>query len=175
MSASIVFSCVVDHHPRFTRQAILWVSSLLTLANQNRESLLVHLTSDCGVEVRKIFQHLGVETQEVTSFDARHPASNKLQQLESTALAAADYVVLCDCDLTFCEDISGCITGENMRAKIVDIANLSVDHWRRIFLTAGLPLPPVSARSSFDNAETVPSYCNGGLLVLPQRVFGQLR
>jgi len=111
----------------------------------------------------------------VTPFDVRHAHSNKLTQLESEDLQAADFVVLSDCDIAFCEDISPWISGDSLRAKVVDIANFSIDHWQRIFSAAQLPLPKSRVASTFDHRETLSSYCNGGLLILPQPVFQQLR
>lgn len=165
----------MDQSPKFAHQASIWASSLLSYANQESDSIVIHAVNQCNPNYQRFFDSLGVKTQSVKPFDYRHPHSNKLVQLESWLLQSADYVVLCDCDIAFCESISSWITGDSIRAKVVDAASLSLDHWERIYSSANLQLPTSRVKSTFDNLETLPTYCNGGLLIIPQPIYQALR
>src|SRR5271166_3468885 len=113
---NVRFSCVMDQHPRFVQQALIWAASLLTYAGQEPDTLLIHCVDGLDPKYKKIFDSWEVETRVVQRFDSRHPYSNKLTQLESVPLHSADYVVLCDCDMAFCGSISPWITGDSIRA-----------------------------------------------------------
>ena len=171
----VMYSCVIDEQPKFAHQAFAWVASLLANTNQKADLLLVHFVNDCHPSYKRLFNSWGVQTRSVKPFDSRHPHSNKLTQLESEPLQAADYLVLCDCDLAFCEDISPAITGDAVRAKVVDLANLSLNHWQQIFSAAHVPFPTEKTKATFDHQATLSLYCNGGLLILPQAIYQSLR
>ncbi len=160
---------------RFAYPARLWAVSLLNYGGQTPAALAIHLTDTCSPGCRRLFEAAGLPTQVVRPFDARHPHSNKLTQLESPLLQSADYVVLCDCDIVFCDDITPVVSGPALRARIAGYANLGMADWERLFSAAGLPLPVERARAAFDGCETIPAYCNGGLLVVPQPIFQRLR
>lgn len=172
---SVVYSCVMDQSPRFAYEAFVWASSLLSYAGQDCDSIIVHPVNQLDPIYQRLFNSLRIKSEIVFPFDARHAHSNKLAQLESKLLQSADYIVLCDCDTVFCESIETWVTGDSVRAKIVDVASLSMKHWRRIFSVAHLPLSASTARSSFDGLETLPTYCNGGLVIIPQPIFQSLR
>src|SRR5947208_858660 len=107
MPVKIVYSCVVDQNPRSAHQAFIWASSLLGYGGQEPESLVVHIVRDCHPNYKALFDSMGVRTVLVEPFDPGHRHSNKLTQLtqlDSEASGSADYVVLCDCDIAFCED-----------------------------------------------------------------------
>ena len=169
------FSCVVDQHPKFGRQAFVWALSLLTYGGAETDSLVIHTVGEYCGEYRKVFDDWGIETRIVTAFDLRHPNSNKLAQLESEALQSADYVVLCDCDISFSNDIHSWIGGSSIRARIASYNGLPWVRWERLFDAAGLTLPLGSVMALLDGKETLPTYCNGGLYILPQAIFQALR
>lgn len=169
MPVKTVYSCVVDQNPRSAHQAFIWASSLLGYGGQVPESLVVHIVRDCHPNYKEIFDSMGVRTVLVEPFDPGHH-SNKLIQLDSETSRSADYVVLCDCDIAFCEDISPYMVGDAIRATVNNDTTLSLDDWRRIFNDANLPFPTLEAGS-----KTVPVYGSGGLLVLPQKITQDLR
>jgi hypothetical protein len=169
------FSCVVDQHPKFGRQAFVWAASLLTYGGADSHSLVIHTVGEYHGEYRKIFDAWGIETQLVQPFDPRHPNSNKLAQLESGALHSADYVVLFDCDIAFCGDISCWISGDAIRARVASSAGLPPRRWVKVLTAAELPIPEVWVEAMVSQASTLPSYVNGGFYVIPQVVFQQLR
>jgi hypothetical protein len=171
---NIKFSCVVDNPPKFAKQALTWAASLLTYGEQGADSLVIHNVGEWDPAYRKIFDAWGVATATVERFDPRHGPSNKLTQLDSDLLHLADYVVLCDCDIAFCGSIMPWISGSAIRACIAALKGLSAERWAYLFWSAGLELPAFRM-TMLENAETLPSYCNGGLLIIPQGVFQELR
>jgi hypothetical protein len=172
---NVRFSCVVDTPPRFAVQALTWAASLLTYGGQTPESLVVHYVDECEPTLTTIFDAWGVATVPVQRFDQRHGPSNKLTQLESERLQFADYVVLCDCDTAFCAGLSSWIGGASIRACIAALRGPSAERWEYLFRCAELPLPPARKKAMLVNAETLPSYCNGGLMVIPQPLLQALR
>src|SRR5438067_8433416 len=158
------FSCVVDQHPIFYRQALLWAASLLTYGRRKPESLLIHAVGGLNRKHQYIFDSWGIETRTVQRFDARHPCSNKLRQLESESLRDAPYVVLCDCDIAFCETIESYLTGSSIRACVAALPGLPASEWERLYRIAQLEVPLPKVRTAFKAAETLPTYCNGGLI-----------
>ena len=168
---SVVYSCVTDQSPLSAHQTMIWASTLLTYGGQRADSVIVHAVGSCNPGLARFLGALGIEPVPVQPFDARHPHSNKLVQLESGPLASADYVVLCDCDLAFCGDISGWKSGNTLRARRVGFANLTLEQWSRLYAEAGLERPGETVAAALDGRQTMPTYCNGGLLIVPNEVF----
>jgi hypothetical protein len=171
----IKFSCVIDKPPRFATQALTLAASLLTYGEQSADSVVIHNVGEWDPARRKMFDSWGIATATVQQFDPRHGPSNKLSQLESDLLHSVDYVVLCDCDIAFCASIAPWIRGSAIRACIAARKGLSEDRWAYLFRSAGLELPASRMKAMIVNAGTLPSYCNGGLLVIPQDAFQKLR
>lgn len=170
---TVKFSCVVDQDPRFAQQALVWACSLLTYGGEEAESVVVHTVGESHADYIQVLRGWGMETPVVQPFDARHPYSNKLVQLESERLHSADHVVLCDCDIVFCGDITPWITGDIVRARIASL--VPPRRLERIFETAGLSLPAVRAKTLLVGRETFPTYCNGGIYIIPRAVLQELR
>ena len=165
-TANTVYSCVVDQNARSPHQAFIWVSSLLGYGGQQPESLVVHIVRDCHPNYKELFDSMGVRTVIVEPFDPGPHHANKLIQLESEAARSADYVVICDCDLAFCDDISPHIAGDAIGATVSNDTSLPLNDWRRIFDDANLPFGTLKAGTV---------YGSGGLLVLPQKIAEDLR
>src|SRR6185295_13803587 len=102
----IRFSCVIDQKPKYADQAVVWAATLMVYGGQSADSLIIHHVGECEPACKRLFDAWGIETRQVERFDRRHGPSNKLTQLASESLQAADYVVLCDCDMAFCNSIS---------------------------------------------------------------------
>src|SRR5690242_8947211 len=126
---NIKYSCVVDQHPKFGRQAFVWSCSLLAYGGADLSSLIIHTVGDYAKEYKAIFDRWGITTVTVPRFDQRHPNSNKLSQLESPVLDSADYVLLFDCDIAFCGNIAPWIQGDSIRARIASSGGLPPDRW----------------------------------------------
>jgi hypothetical protein len=168
-----VFSCVVDDKPKYARQAMLWAASLLIYGTQNAESLVVHTVGEGDPELHALLSSWGIDAVQIKPFDARHPHSNKLAQFETASLQNADYVALCDCDLAFVAPISPWLCGERIRANIALRPGPRPAQWKMIFAAANLRFP--MDRVLAGNATpTLPTYCNGGLYIIPRALFAQI-
>jgi len=167
------FSCVVDDDRKYARQAALWAASLLIYGEQSADSLVVHTVGPGEPRLRALLRSWGVDVVQIDAFDARHPYSNKLGQFATPSLRDADYAVLCDCDLAFAGSISPWLRGERVRARIVDRPWLSPAQWRKLFAAAKLRFPLGTVLAG-NGAPTLPTFCNGGLYVIPRARFDQL-
>jgi hypothetical protein len=154
---------------------MVWVLSLLTYAGEEAEALVIHRIGQSNAEYMRIFDTWGIPIHTVERFDTSHPNSNKLAQLESRALHDADFVVLCDCDIAFCSQVSSWVRGDAIRARIGSYNGFPPGQWERVFHAAGLPLPKTRVKALLNGLETLPSYCNGGLYIVPQNLFQRLR
>jgi hypothetical protein len=172
---SVKYSCVMDRQPRFAHQALAWAATLLTYGEQKPESLVVHAVDGCHPKVRRILEFWGIATRVVDRFAAHSRNANKLSQLESEALHTAGHVVLCDCDIVFCGNISEWITGDSIRGRTPSYSGLSLKQWSRLFRTANLGIPSATARALLDGKPTLPTYCNGAVYIIPQPILQELR
>jgi hypothetical protein len=171
---SILFSCVLDTPAKFQHQVLLWALTLVRRAGRAPENLLVHAVEGADRGQIDVLRQFGARVAMVPRYSRLHPFLNKLRQLESEALRAADYVVICDTDLAFCSPIDRWIAGDRPRIKIVDIANPPLAIWHPLFKAAGFSAPPRPALTSLDARETYANNCNGGLYILPKPVFHAL-
>jgi hypothetical protein len=158
----IKYSCVMDTPARFQHQTLLWALTLLRRGGQSPGNLLVHAVEGASQRQIGLLRDLGIQVDVVRRYSAVHPFLNKLRQLESETLRAADHVVLCDTDLAFCAPIDSWVTGERPRIKIVDVANPPLAIWQTLFSAAGFSAPPRPALTSLDGVETYANNCNGG-------------
>lgn len=168
-----VFSCVVDDKPKYARQAVLWAASLLIYGAQSAESLVVHTVGEGDPELRALLSSWGIDVVQIKPFDARHPHSNKLAQFETDSLQDAEYVVLCDCDLAFVAPISPWLRGERIRANVVALPGLPPAQWEMIFAAANLRFPMDRVLAG-NGMRTLPTFCNGGLYIIPRAMFAQI-
>jgi hypothetical protein len=171
---STKYSCVMDTPAKFQHQALLWALTLVRRGGQAPENVIVHAVEGTPQNQIELLRSFGVQVFVVPRYSSVHPFLNKLRQLESETLRAADYVVLCDTDLVFCSPIDAWVVGDRPRVKIVDIANPPLQMWQMLFTAAGLSKPPRPAVASLDGTQTYANNCNGGLYILPRAVFNTL-
>jgi hypothetical protein len=168
---TIRYSCVMDTPAKFQHQALLWALSLVHCAGQAPGNLLVHAVEGTSRRQIDLLREFGVGVVVVPRYSSELPFLNKLRQLESEDLRAADHVVLCDTDLAFCSSIDDWVQGDRPRIKIVDVANPPLTVWRNLFAAAGFNTAPRPAATSLDGEQTYANNCNGGLCILPRAVF----
>lgn len=169
----VVYSCVVDQSPLFRYQSLIWYLTLRELGGVRPDQMVVHVVNGTEPGHSDLLRDLGVSVVPVKRFDRRNGFANKLRQLESEALRDADRVVLCDCDLAFCRDISNEIGGPELAGRVVDLGLPEYREWVDLQRAAGLRgrlLP----RPSFANRWTYAYNFNGGFLVVPAEWFDTL-
>jgi hypothetical protein len=170
------FSCVVDRHPKFASQAWIWSTTLLRIAGRQPHEVVVHVVEGADGQHLDALREAGAHLVPVPRFDARHPHSNKLSQLESSAFDQAELVVLTDCDIAFADELDGLLSGPEMvAAKRVDTGKPSHDHWKSIFTSAGFDEEPRLALSTHTLEPTFVHNFNGGVYVLRREAFEALR
>lgn len=174
MSESIIFSCVLDNHPKFFQQVLLWVLSLTKYAGQSPSTLVVHIVEGCPHDWINVLDATGVHIRHIEPFDPRSPHSNKIQQLRTELLYQYDIAVLCDTDIVFCSNIQGLLHNDAVQARIVDVANPPLDIWKDIFNSAKFPADPAAVNAQFDETETYEFNFNGGFYVIPQRYLSTI-
>lgn len=170
-----LYSCVVDDNPKFKNQALIFVHTLVGLAKVEPEQIVLNIIEGIPEAEIGVFRQFGVHVTVARPFDPRHPHSNKLIQLENPLLHRPDHVVLCDCDIAFAGNISEWIAGDKLRAKPVDRANPPIELWRDILSVAGFGADFPTVKTTHEDAETYANNFNGGLYIIPQKVFQQLR
>lgn len=171
-----VISCVIDHDPRFLAQARLLLLSLRAAGVDDADTtLVVHAPQDMagGLEALRA---LGAVIQPYSPFGT-DPASvycNKLCQLQTPMLRAADRVLLLDADLLMLRDPRTLFDDTAIRAKIVDVANPPEAKWRALFAAADLDAPQTAHPDFAPEALTPAFNCNGGLYLIPRAQFAAL-
>lgn len=165
-------SFVIDDHPKFLMQAWNLVHSLIASGTCPSPcvELLVHHTSQVDRRRLKDLAKLGAKLIEIESFGTgRAVYCNKLRQLESAAVLAADKVVLLDADVMPLSSLARLFApGISVQAKIVDAPNPPEPVWRALLTVAGLdPDDVATAQPSLHPTQrTIETNCNGGLYVL---------
>ena len=169
LTSTGVFSCVVDHHPRFHTEALRWFASLVDLAGVRPHDLVVHTVGTQSSDALSYLEGQGVALHVIDPFDPRSPHCNKI----AGALRLADepptgLVVLCDTDIAVLEDprqVS--VPFDSVAAKLVDAALPPLDVLIAVFRSAGLPVPDTSPLPWGQVERTVVSNFNGGLYLIP--------
>lgn len=173
----IAISCVVDHAPKYVRQARDWLASLHALDSSDRADLFVHHTPGVCQSDLAAFAKLGATLVQIEPFGSGVAAyCNKIRQLDTEALLNYDYTILCDADLFFLSCPTRLASGDTIKAKLVDLANPPEPIWRQLLTDAGLhsrietlPLPLEPEKRTFT------TNCNGGLYVLPRAAVADLK
>lgn len=161
--------------PRFGQQALALAATLIDLAAILPHRIVVHALPGSDSAVRRQLESAGVLVLDTEPFDTEFPHCNKLRQLEHSGFDDAAAVAFCDTDLAFTGPIDDLLPVSAIRAKIVDLANPPLDVWRRILDEAGIDDGGEPATPSFGEQSTLRVNCNGGLYLLPERVFPLMR
>ena len=164
----VLFSCVTDRAPKLRYQTLVWCLTLIELAGRSPDQLVVHAVEGTSREHLKEVRDLGVKVVTVERYDQRSPYANKFRQLDSPALHGADRVVLCDCDLAFCGDVSAEIQGDDIGAKVVDAGFPGYETWVKLADLAGVKGPLEPRRSTLTRRWTYANNINFGFVVIPR-------
>jgi 2-polyprenyl-3-methyl-5-hydroxy-6-metoxy-1,4-benzoquinol methylase len=141
-------------------------------ALETRCRVFVHyLPGALSQPVKAEFRALGATLIEISSFGdgpARSRYCNKIRQLETCELLAADFVILSDADIVFLKDPALLTRPGHFRAKTVDAANPPEALWSELFARAHLREPVDMAPLEMEDAtQTFATNFNGGLYVVP--------
>ena len=170
----IAYSCVVDAHPKFEWQALLWVNSLLR-NGCNAEDLKVHCLPGVTDNLLTSLRKLNVYPVDTPPFEGGPAYCNKMQQCISGAFSGYDKVVLADADLFFLA-LPQLPADASFAGKLVDMPNPPVAILRDIYREARVPFSkevPVECALTKDET-TFRSNINGGFYYLDEALLHDL-
>jgi LPS sulfotransferase NodH len=170
----IMYSCVTDRPPLFNYQSLVWALTLLRLAGRSPADLVVHAIAGTSPGHLSRLRSLDVGVEIVEPFDERNAFANKLRQLTSPALADADWVVLCDCDLAFRAEVSAYVARSAIGGKVVDAGFPPYAAWVRLARQAGIEGDLIAARATDTLRWTCANNLNGGFLIVPKAFLAPL-
>ena len=167
----VAWSCVVDDTPQIWSSLLPWLATAIDVAGIPAHRLHLHHVCPLRPEFDALCAKLGVRRLAIERFDQRSPHCNKIRQCE-TDFGDVDRVVLTDVDIVFArppplESIDAPVAG-----KLVDAPNPPIDVLRKVFLEAGLRLPPTRSnrfqtpRREWIDFDTPVGNFNGGVYVM---------
>ncbi len=161
----IIYSFVVDAHPKYAYQAWNLAYSLRLHCQASPQDITVHVTPGVAEETRQIFRAEGYRVCELTPFgDGRW--CNKVVQIPNLLEGKPDRIVLLDTDMIAVGDFRRFLHGSAVQAKVVDEANPPLHVLQEIFSVlsdAPVPLMLTDAASQ----QTIVGNANGGFYSLP--------
>ena len=170
VNAALAVSFVVDDQPKFRLQAFNLLATLLGSATVPAGAVHVHLVGEHPPDFVRFLAELGVVAIPTKPYGAAaSPYCNKLTQLRSKALTAADHVALLDADVAVATDLSRELAGPGVRGKIVDTAAPPLPLFRALLRAAGLPRDAATAPAGFGPGETLAANLNGGVTLLDRQ------
>ena len=168
------YSCVVDAHPKFEWQALLWVNSLLRCGCPP-EDLKVHCMPGVTENLLASLRRLHVNPVATWPFENGPAYCNKMQQCDSTAFDGYDKAVLADVDLFFLAQPQ-LPEAAVFAGKLVDLPNPPLAVLKDIYREAGVPFSkPVPVDCALGKGErTFKSNMNGGFYYLDAALLKDL-
>lgn len=106
MNRKIAYSCFVDAKPKFEKEVIRWVWSLVEKLRVDPEDIYITCARDVSEELLEFFAAIkGVNVYFEERFTEVSPPANKWLQLKALGNLTDEYthVLVCDCDKVFIE------------------------------------------------------------------------
>ncbi len=174
-----VLSFLVDDHPKFLMQGWLLALALKHFGDLDAPGcqLIVHHTRAVAPERLGVFTALGATLRAVEPFgEGAGKYCNKLRQLETAEIRAADRVILMDADILPLQSLQNLDPGPGALARVVDAPNPPEAMLRQLLLRAGRDATmDFLARPFLDIGErTLRQNCNGGFYVLSREAVAAL-
>ncbi len=172
-SAKAVYSFVVDSDPRFANQARVFLTTLLATGVPSTD-IVAHVTPNVGNEARTLIDSFGV--RQVCLQPVLDKAyCNKIAQYDALDETDADFIVLCDTDLAFLDNLRSLFDEETVRGKPVDMPNPPAEVLEQVRLALGIAAQPRLIPTDGEPfAQTYSTNCNGGLYIIPRRLFPRI-
>lgn len=169
----VFYSCVIDGDPKFLRQGLTLVYSLIGVG-VDPDRIIVNLTPRAR-GYREVFESLGCRAAD-SAFFADGKYCNKVSQLRN-APANCDFIVCCDADIFFMRNIEDEIVanGRCVQGKPVDYDNPPAEIFERLLNHLGRSGLKCEARADINGAPTLPANFNGGLYILPGEAIEKFR
>ena len=168
----MIFSFVVDAHPKFQYQAFMLAKSIVTHFGAKPKDIYIHFSEMIGDEIISIFRTCGYSILKFTPFgDGKY--CNKLVQLEALSKIEYDKVLLLDTDTIILGNFENLLPNDKVAGKIVDLANPSLECLNNVFDHAGIT-PPKEVVVDATQDNTILGNFNGGLYSIPKSIADDL-
>ncbi|MFG1426694.1 hypothetical protein [Roseixanthobacter glucoisosaccharinicivorans] len=165
MSGRVIYSFIVDEHPKYAFQAWHLAKSLLRHGATNSSDVTIQITPRVSAEIGEIFRAQGYAVHPLEPFgDGKW--CNKISQLPNIWDQACERFVLLDTDMIAVGDPRPLLQGDSIQAKVVDGPNPRLDTLLEILAAAsGAPAPLMLTDATGD--QTVVGNANGGFYGIP--------
>ncbi len=166
-SPKAIYSFVVDGDPRFANQTHIFLTTLLA-AGVSPHDIVAQVTPSVVPVMRSMIAGFGVRQV------ALHPIldrayCNKIAQYDALLDTDADFIILCDTDLAFLDDLRSLFDPDAVRAKPVDLPNPPLAVLEQIRAAMGIATEPrIVPTDCKPSAYTYATNCNGGLYIIPR-------
>ncbi len=170
MVERIIYSFVVDEHPKFAYQAWHLARSLIRHCAADPSDITIQVTPGVPSAIAQIFRSEGYAVRSLEPFgDGKW--CNKIGQLPNLLDEACDRIVLLDTDMIAVADIRPFLHGTSVQAKVVDCANPSLAALRDVMSgrsSQSFALMPTDATGE----PTLVGNANGGFYAVPRQQAG---
>ncbi len=166
MGGRIVYSSVVDGHPKFAYQAWHLARSLRLHCAAHPGDIAIQVTPTVPQAVRDAFRAEGYTVRNLEPFGDRKWC-NKIAQIPGLLDEDCDRIVLLDTDMIAVGDIRPFLHGAAVQAKVVDQANPPLVILQEIMTSASGEMGPLM-RADASPDLTMVGNANGGLYAIPQ-------
>lgn len=170
MVERIIYSFIVDEHPKFAYQAWHLAHSLRVRCAARPADITIQTTPAVADEIRNIFYAEGYALRDLQTFgDGKW--CNKIAQIPNLIEEDCDRIVLLDTDMIAVDDIRPFLHGAAVQAKVVDIGNPPLTILREIIAPlSDDPFPLMTTDAARD--ETIVGNANGGFYAVPKAWAG---
>jgi hypothetical protein len=163
----VVIGCVAEDNPRFRGEALRLVQSIRWFGGAMADAkVLVCFVDGVDAEARRELERYGAEVRVVPRFDRRNGSANKLRLFPEALATGARFLVLLDCDMLVTRDLLPLLDRRTLQSKVADVPSVTHEAFVPLFRHFGLPLPPLSMRTTLLDTPTIP-YCNTAMVALP--------
>lgn len=163
------FSFIVDEDPRFAYQGWHLAHSIIEQLHARPSSIFAQFTSGVEPETIDIFKLLGCRTIQIRRFgDGK--ACNKLAQWNNE-LRDSNFkqFIFLDTDTIFVSDCLDQLPSDAICAKVVDLANPSIETLEEVMRNAGFGALPSACNVDASQDKTYFANSNGGLYIIPKQ------
>lgn len=174
----LAFTCYVDNQPRYKKQAIRFIYSLLQ-SGKPIDNIFVSLSDEIESDYsRLLYDSIGVRNLSThTNFTELSRPANKWLQLDHDSFKGYSHVVLNDCDKVYIDFDDNWATASVRACKFVP--RPTFETFRQIFKHHKLGNPrftldPPDPRDKNRDPRNYVNNHNGGLVIIPAPMLDQL-
>ncbi len=168
MNDRVIYSFIVDRHPKFAYQAWQLAASIVRHCKARPRDINIQITPGVADHVWSIFSDQGYSVRALTPF-GDGTFCNKLAQIPNLTDTECGRIVLLDTDMVAVSDCRPLLTHDGVMAKVVDNANPKLNVLQDMIVAAGgadVSLMEVEVNTQL----TVRGNANGGFYAMPRHL-----